>query len=196
MRQKWWCIVFMCSAFLINTGFSDERSDLKKMIRHDLDQNYQSVQNELRKYSAQEKLDLYQELELSPGGPVFLNIIPGFGLGSFVRGDKQGGWIQFAGNAMGLSLAFGGIALFGNNSTDPNTWDARANLAYNMALMGALLNFTAQIYGIVRAVRYTRASNKKLKKLLTDESLSFEFSPLLESTPDQNRAGIQFSLRF
>jgi hypothetical protein len=103
-----------------------------------------------------------------PGGPVALNVLVGFGLGSFILGDPFGGTIQ------GVSELVAGVMLlpamfevgedvlsfllfpfFGT----PSISDA----SYYLLEAGMVVLLAARIFGIVRPILYAARHNAELQ---------------------------------
>jgi hypothetical protein len=98
--------------------------------------------------------------------PVLLNILPGFGLGSFVQGDRTGGFLGLAGEVAGcallvvgagmgyanlLGLMFSGMSGETNGASEPGMEAGKW-----MAIGGCALWAGTKIYEIVRPFAFAR----------------------------------------
>jgi len=83
--------------------------------------------------------------------PVILNILPGFGVGSFVQGDTETGIIALCGDAFAAAFIVGGILSL--NYKDSNNY-----IEPIMCLsFGGLLYIVMKTYSIIKPIRFTNA---------------------------------------
>jgi hypothetical protein len=78
----------------------------------------------------------------SPGWPIVLNIIPGFGLGSFIEGDVWGGIVGVVGCGIGDAM------LYGSTATD-------------VEMAGLLIGTGTIVYGIIRPITFAKKYNRE-----------------------------------
>jgi hypothetical protein len=84
--------------------------------------------------------------------PIVLNLVPGFGIGSFSQGDVGFGIISLVADAVGLGLAgFGYLSMMGASSA----MGAMARLGGIFPLYSGIAIYTAdKVFGILRAIDY------------------------------------------
>jgi len=107
-----------------------------------------------------------EEEPRSPGLPVFLNILPGLGVGSFVQGDLQGGFIGLGGELVGVGLfAYGalysyadmiGAVLTGMFGGDTSEISRDMEIHLYMALGGLVIWTGTRVFEIVRPFVYVK----------------------------------------
>jgi len=137
--------------------------------------------------------------------PIILNIIPGFGIGSFVLGDVWGGVIGVAGELTGIGLIIAGAvffyydlvnitlnALVGNRKEDIST-------GFIMALCGGILYGGTKIFGIIKPICFADEYNKRNPADGTKQ-LSLSVGPFFSSPADGRgiplHTGIQAKLAY
>ena len=113
----------------------------------------------------------YEASKADPWGPFVLNLLLGFGVGSFVQGDTTGGLMLVGAEAIGIGLVLaGGVNFFGE----------RQALVYG----GFLLSGVARLAGIAFPFTYANAFNQKLRRDLG----------ILVSSVSLNEHGLNFTL--
>jgi hypothetical protein len=102
----------------------------------------------------------------SPALPVVLNMVPGFGLGSFLTGDPGGGAIQAAGELLGAGLAGLGLIMAEGTVEDG---DCNENLVGALVISGAALWLGSKIFGVLRPISRLRdrSANRGTQPLIT-----------------------------
>lgn len=110
--------------------------------------------------------------------PVILNILPGFGLGSFIQGDLGGGFIGLGGEVVGVGLAGYGLSyavavgigtIIANmlGSTDNSSMSQEMVTAGWCMLGGFAIYSGTKIFEIIRPLSFARKYNKS-HGLVTD----------------------------
>jgi hypothetical protein len=93
--------------------------------------------------------------------PWILNVVPGFGVGSFVQGDKAGGWLGIIGCVLGEGLYYAGIIENSTYTYDSTTGEATYGDGSSQMLLGAAVLTGTMIYGIVRPITYAHGYNRE-----------------------------------
>lgn len=99
---------------------------------------------------------------------VILNIIPGFGVGSFVMGDTVGGLVGVIGEGVGLGLIVAGYLEYVGGSFDAIGSGNPTGLFESMGsgifliLGGALVYTGVQIFEIIRPIVYGSRQNNRM----------------------------------
>jgi hypothetical protein len=98
--------------------------------------------------------------------PIVLNLVPGFGVGSFVQGDKIGGYVGLGVTLIGDALILSGskkysdaMALWnslGKYYGDPEPTDGLSTVGF-----GLLLIVGADVYGVIRPINVANDYNRQ-----------------------------------
>lgn len=179
--KKVFCAMLIClatSAFIFaQTAVESETTE--EQVTPAAEQGTEAeTDNEPITFSA-DKVELAPEQKI--GWPITLNIIPGFGIGSFVQHDKIGGWVgvglstvaitsTIVGGAFILNALVGSIfsilfyaVLTGSNSDETNNaaddMDAYVNAGFWLVGIGIGLELTNIVWGIVRPISFRKAYN-------------------------------------
>ena len=140
--------------------------------------------------SKAEKVNLYDDKKKNPWLAFGLNLAVGFGIGSFVNGDKKGGTTQLVGQILGCAFTGVGYGLFiastgifniptdGGYYSEPNYGLFAAGVG---TIIGGVIVIGAyQIYGIVRAFTFTNSYNDTLKHSLGLTSTDISLLPVVD----------------
>jgi Curli production assembly/transport component CsgG./Borrelia membrane protein P13. len=100
--------------------------------------------------------------------PVILNIVPGFGLGSFIEGDTLGGLIIIGGGALSTALVVGGAVSYADGNSS----------GLGVFMLGSLAGTGTFVFSIVRPINYAKRYN-------TEHGFAaIEVAPILAATSD------------
>jgi hypothetical protein len=112
--------------------------------------------------------------------PMICNaLIPGFGFGSFMQGDKEGGLKQFITQLIGLVVFVGGFSY--TNVDFP--------MGIILVAVGAGLTMGSRIDGASRAISYAKEYNAKLPK-----KVSFDAAAAITPSADGQELSIGMRL--
>ena len=153
---------------------SDEYYSIKNLITTDLFENSSVIKEKSASLSTAQKVSLYDDTKKMPWLAFGLNTVVGFGIGSYVNGDKVGGTNQLVGEILGISfiglgygLEFAGYYNAAKKIAESGSPDATSEIlvATGVGLMvGGGIALTAyHIYGIVRAFTFTANYNEELQ---------------------------------
>ncbi len=170
---------------------SDEYYLVKNLITTDLFENSSVIKEKSASLSTAQKVSLYDDTKKMPWLAFGLNTVVGFGIGSFVNGDKVGGTNQLVGEILGYSflglgygLDFVGSMNYAKSIAEGSSPDATSEIlmASGIGLMvGGGIALTAyHIYGIVRAFTFTANYNEELQKSLGITSNQVTVVPVLD----------------
>lgn len=126
---------------------------IEYLIDDDLFDNADRIKALSGNLSPAQKNTLYDEYSKSAGGPFALNFFLGFGIGSFVQGDKKAGWNQLGFELLGISLMTTGLLSSGSAAT-------------TLVALGAGFSLGAAIVGYVSPWIYSNTRNSTLKEVL------------------------------
>ena len=171
---------------------SDNYFTVKALIEDDLFDNKALILTKSDSLSKAEKVNLYDDSKKNPWLAFGLNLAVGFGIGSFVNGDKKGGTTQLVGQILGDVFVGAGCGLWyvGTflriRALDPDypgdTTLPTILTATGVGLMvgGAVACLGYQIYGIVRAFTFTANYNDTLKQSLGITSTDISLLPVVD----------------
>jgi hypothetical protein len=134
--------------------------------------------------------------EKRPPAPVLLlsalNVMPGFGLGSFIQGDNTGGLIQLAVEGVGGLCLFLVAARWMDDCWA--WWTSEPAPSYLVGsdvleATGGVLVFGSVIWGIARPIWYSVSSRRRLQR----DRLRLEMMPLVD--PRIGGHGLDFGMR-
>lgn len=112
--------------------------------------------------SKDEKYLVYSKMEKNPSTAIVMNLLFGFGVGSFELGDTAAGNIQLIGELISLAIiALGGSILRSQSSSRSPTVTIDI-----VTPIGALLLFIFRIGGAISSIGYAGNYNYKLKSVL------------------------------
>jgi len=99
-------VIVLSSCMLIS---QDKKSDddflnVQVLINQDLDGNFKLIQSKADKLSSSQRLYIYEDKSKSGTLPFILNLLLGFGIGSWVQGDLTGGLIGTIGGVTGVGM--------------------------------------------------------------------------------------------
>ncbi len=135
--------------------------------------------------------------------PIVLNIIPGFGIGSFVLGDVWGGVLGVGGELVGIGLIITGTVLFYYDLVSATlhalVGDRKEDISagFIMVLCGGILYGGTKIFGIIKPIFFADEYNKRN---LSDgtKQLSLSVRPIFSSSTEGSlfQPGIQARLSY
>jgi hypothetical protein len=174
--------------FLSGIGFTDENNfiEIHGLLINGLNKNYALINEKASFLNQSEKLFLLGIHEKNIGIPFAINLLAGFGVGSYVQGDTIGGTIQLSGQILGLAAMIT-IANMTDIFTvddiapgnDPYTRETK-NINYAIFTTGLILFCGSRIYGYISPFIYGNIYNNKLKKALQYYSVSYNIFPSID----------------
>ena len=128
--------------------------------------------------SSMQKTNLFQFNKKSATVPFVVNFLVGFGIGSYIQGDKKGGNIALIGDLVSMGLYLSGFSASFNSLYNGGTYDAGAGAG--MLLLGGIGLLATRIFEMVRPFSFASDYNKKLSNSL----MSFAIVPIVNSNKD------------
>lgn len=197
--------IFMCASMLFSSmvfaqNVEDEAKEKNKKAleytKYILKDGIMDKENAQKIYEISEyltpeqRLYLYEDNESSAVGPFFLNMLVGFGIGSFVQGDKGFGHMQLWGDIAGYALAFSGIFTYIdalNDYEDDNDYEDKVMAGTALMTVGFLVAGTFNTINLIRPWFYANKKNKTLKRAMRVEERRWDFSvaPIIEPVGQQ-----------
>ncbi len=98
-------LLFLLLLLSFSTIFADSSSYSKvsSLLDDGLYGNEELIRAESFSLSYEEKEEIYNSNRKSFVVPMLLNLVPGFGVGSFSQGDKTTGWVSLAGEIVSIA---------------------------------------------------------------------------------------------
>ena len=170
----------------------DEYRDMDTVLQKvsKIKKNRALIAEKAEQFSGDEREDLYN-LHLVRNKAWPLNIVPGFGIGSFAQGDIGGGIVE-----LGLDSIILGIVLNSINNIDSDD-EYKSNKTGSMwAIGGIAFVLTNSTFGTIRPAFFKRSRNAMLRESLSlnkkgkaiaqnTNEVQFSFAPIVNPVADQ-----------
>jgi hypothetical protein len=183
----------LCAAVFLLTGFAcfSQESENCLLIRELLDdsgliKNYDAIAQLSVSIETEERDALYQDFAFPIwkkwAGP-FGNILPGFGVGSFIQGDKPWAVTSVIMDSVGVTAVYAGAALFFFNllaspvTILTDSFSRTMDISIGLMTSGLIIAGAARIAGGIRALVYPTVYNDKLRRALNMEDFSLDIQP-------------------
>lgn len=88
---------------------SEVVEEVEELIEYGLSKTEREVREKSNELTEEQRAYLFEEYERKVGLNPLLNVIPGYGLGSSIQGDKSGSTILAVSTAAGAGLTLGGV---------------------------------------------------------------------------------------
>jgi hypothetical protein len=150
-------LVFLVCVFPV-TVFAQEADiaplwfGLTPLIRDGLDENIELISAGVKVLSDEQRFMLYQMHKKTPWEGFALNMLVGFGVGSFYQGDLGHGGILLAGDLMAVAMVIAGYFI-----SPPNIFIPSGVLLFSISRIGGV------IFPFIHANNY----NRKLMNILS-----------------------------
>lgn len=201
-------ISIILAIMFIGTAFCQENTEKKEstesvkpkvefLLNLGLKNNQASINNLSPQLTDFERIDLYNTYKKSAVGPVLLNVFVGFGVGSYVSGDKLGGIIGTSLDTLSILVTLGSIGVYTsklaeyeshytkdltNYQNDPlnKSYPNHNPPEYN-PLIPIAFYIGSRIYEGIRANSYVKNYNKTLINSLGLNSFRTSLVPTITS---------------
>lgn len=186
--KRYFCalLVFFLVAVAFALGADSDMGEISDLIQEDLFRNARKIEENSGTLNEMERFTLYSHFEKDARLPFVMNLVIGFGLGSFVQGDTAGAVIALAGDAVGVALPLLGYACLMQDYY--GYWDFP--YGYELMYAGYALVGVTRIFESIRPFSYARRYNATLRK-----SLRYSDSPSLSLIPSSFNKGITLVIR-
>lgn len=197
-------LLSLCSLFAVEDSDKDIKAYMEYLLTENLNMNLDKISVLSEAIPIYERYDLYKKYQPTSNWPVILNTTVGFGVGSFLMGDKKGGIIGSCwdgGNILLLIIASIPIAReIEDTYTVYNGYEDEEHTRYitvyepnNVALALTGLSFAgSRIFQGIRAKVYLKSLSENLLDALGLKEFKTGFDPIL--TPDGN-LGLEFKVK-
>jgi len=166
-------------------------SSISLMIDSDFSGNYDSIFKESTYLSDHEKMSLYSMYENSPTVPFIVNFLVGAGIGSFIQGDKQGGFTALVADVVGIGIFSTGYTqalssvYYGQTSSEGS----------GMILLGAGIMLASKIYQIIRPFSFSKEYNNRLRSSLQG-NMKISLTPVITTVNNQYAVAMAGNISF
>lgn len=189
-------LVSLCSLFAVEDSDKDIKAYMEYLLTEDLNMNLDKISVLSEAIPIYERYDLYKKYQPTSNWPVILNTTVGFGVGSFLMGDKKGGIIGSCWDGVNiLLLIIASIPITGQEtiSEGGHTEYITVYEPNNVALALTGLSFAgSRIFQGIRARVYLKSLSENLLDALGLKEFKTGFDPIL--TPDGN-LGLEFKVK-
>ena len=153
--------------------------------------------------TAEQRENLYEENERLGVKPFLLNLLLGFGIGSFSQGDRAIGRLQFWGDILGYGMMIPGMILVMDATKDLDTTVGTA-----LVTIGSLVTLGVAIPAYIRPWTFAANRNEKLRRALqvdengkavslsnkAENSVEVSFAPII--SPVTSEYGLMARIAF
>ena len=161
-------------------------------------ENQQKIADLAPLLTAEQRQAYYDENNQFGLRPFLLNLLIGFGVGSFSQGDTKIGALQLVGDLVGDGLLIGGIIgmIGAANDDDVDEAASSAAIASVVCVIGGLITTAVAIPACIRPWFYAKTYNEKLEKALRldEQNASVSLLPVIE--PVRDRYGLAMQVRW
>jgi hypothetical protein len=172
MRMKKTLFIVLLSMFSIEV-FSEELNlpslfNSTPLVLDGLDKNIGLLKSEITPLSDEQRFMLYQIHKKNPWEGLALNLLVGFGSGSFYQGDSTGGVWLLGGDILGVLLTSIGISV--NVDTARSEWSSNSmngSQGTPAIVTGIVLLSAVRIAGTVLPFIHSKNYNRKLLDVLS-----------------------------
>jgi hypothetical protein len=170
MRKSILVILFIISSAIT---FSESKMTAITILLEDgLDANSVEIGKLAQGLSDNERYAIIHNYKKEPGLPFIANLFLGFGIGSFIQKDINGGLIGLVGDVSGTVLLTTGLLLPGGTISSINWSKSLANnpLAIGLILTGTGVSVVSKVFQLIRPWTFSSSFNKNLIKVLSQEN--------------------------
>lgn len=189
-------LLSLCSLFAVEDSDKDIKAYMEYLLTEDLNMNLDKISVLSEAIPIYERYDLYKKYQPTSNWPVILNTTVGFGVGSFLMGDKKGGIIGSCWDGANiLLLVIAQIPIVDRERVETygRTETIEIPRPNNVALALTGLSFAgSRIFQTIRARVYLKSLSENLLDALGLKEFKTGFDPIL--TPDGN-LGLEFKVK-
>lgn len=189
MKKKL-CVLFVlllaCSVFCEQQNES-VKPQVNYLIKGGLLKNVDAISTLSNEMSISEKYEILNTYQRSPVKPILINLAAGFGIGSYIDGDKKGGTIGLIGDIVSticwitaitdytFNIASYGIDGYYLNNKDEKIYE-EPTMKCAFAVIATL---GSRVYQCIRANSYVKKYNQTLTEALGINSLQTSLLPVM-----------------
>lgn len=139
---------------------------IEHLIEKDLEGNWDEIVELAENLTEDERWEIYEKCEKSGGKYFALNLLLGFGIGSFAQGDKENGLRQLCFTCAGISLICAGMNV--------------PSMSMVFVPIGAGFCIGATVLGCIAPWTFAANRNESLQECLGLSVESFAFAPVID----------------
>jgi hypothetical protein len=145
--------------------FADDNEifEIQALLKNGLNKNYETIQEKSSVLNPDEKIFLFDTYKKGSAIPFVVNMIAGFGIGSYIQGDIVGGTIQLSGEVLSILTIYSAFIPGPHVETVIKT--------------GAISYLIFRLYGCVSPFVFKDIYNTKLKNALHYNDVSYSIIP-------------------
>ncbi len=166
-------------------------ASISLMIDADLAGNFNTIAKESAKLSDFEKMSLYSMHENSPTLPFVVNLLVGYGIGSFLQGDTKTGTTALVADIVALGLYSVGYVQIYEAAFQGEISD----IGYTMFLLGVGVLVGSKIYQCTKPFSYAKEYNRRLHSSLLGKAEVF-VTPVITSVNNHMALGMVGKVSF
>jgi len=171
----------------------EQRAKVQRLIDKGLVENKDEIQKEALYLSYVDRANLYSDNKMYAIDYFMLNFVPGFGLGSYIQGDKSSGIILSIVDVVGGSML---AYVCANDVGFGDFSDSDARFAVAVVIPSIILA-TNRVMGWIFTHNYANKYNKLLNEALNNNNnISYSIEPLIIPRNGMPAVGLGFSLRY
>ena len=217
MKKFLVCVTTIVCLFPVISVFAQENSNdaffkAEALIQEGLFENTEELKELSADLSVAETEQLYSINKKDATIPFCVNFFGGYGIGSFLQGDKKTGVTALIGCLAGQALSYSGYlvansviteyeAAIAEGTADSFDWSQKVTpvlVGGGMMLCGVIADLSFTIYSSIKSLNYAKEYNTTLKDSLVknndEEKVSVQFAPVIDIS--SNKYGMLASVRF
>ena len=185
-RVKKWALALAIFVLAL-ASFADDATVYRAsaLIQDGLAKNFPAIRSLAPGLSEAEREGLYVDNESSATLPSVANLVVGFGLGSYIQGDRLDGSLQLAAELGSLALVIFGAGFaynatsfsLANDSLSVRTDSGAEILGGSLLTAGIVGVLVDRVLGVLSPFGYARAYNARLRAALLSSDISRASSP-------------------
>ena len=191
------CVLLLSVCFVSFLGAQESAVfRVSMLIEDNLFENEMKISESAKGLTTEERRMIYDDYKKDPTVAVIENVFIGCGLGSFLQGDRSGGWTGLFGDLLGLGVMIYGVSqidsgLYG----DPYNYNLSDNKGFVAFSLGGGIVLAARLYELIRPIKYSERYNKTLRSALDPGLVSFGVVPMIDPEASGVGVAIRVSLR-
>ncbi|MDR2554521.1 MAG: hypothetical protein LBC64_03740 [Fibromonadaceae bacterium] len=180
----------------------EQRAKVQWYINNGVEKHKEEIKREALSLSYMDRTDLYNENKKSNLGYFALNVVPGFGFGSYIQGDIRSGIIFSIADIIGWGLGMWAYQLYNESKSTDDPYYGYSdgfNLVYSyyFGFFSAITLVGNRVFGWMITSNYAKKYNKSLDVALnSNNNVSYSIDPLIVPRDGTPAVGLVFNLRY
>ena len=189
-------VIILLSLIAVSVAFASDESDIRfnyakasMLIKDSVTRNKDQIMEAVSSFDFTTKAVLYNQFKKDSALPFALNFILGFGIGSFLQSDFQGGLLGLCGELSSLTLIVTGNLLMNNASNSPHGISNITNTplywsGFAIKLVGFVSELAFRLWECVQPFTFADDFNRELSKAVfgenSDNSVTTGLAPVID----------------